>query len=293
MWIRNLFDYLKPARSRTPVHKARREEPRRRPAVCRLAIEALEDRSVPASLSVTDVTVIEGPAGVQNAAVTVRLSAPSTKTVTVNYNTANGTALAGSDYNAVSGKLTFARGETSKSIPVTVIGDRIAEPDETFFVKLSGARNAKIVDAYATGVVTIIDDEPRIMIGGVATYQADSGTTPFTFTVSLSAAYDQVVTVNYATIDGTAVAGVDYAAATGTLTFAPGETTRAITVWVLGDVTAGAENKTFFVNLSGASPNALVIGRLGEGIILDSSYVSGQWDYAYAAYYDFSGYYNG
>ena len=157
---------------------------------------------MPASLSVSDVTLIEGNAGTQNAVVTVSLSAPSTKTVTVNYSTANGTASAGSDYQAVSGKLTFAPGQTSKSILVPVIGDRLGEPNETFFVNLSGAKNATIADGQ--GVVTIVDDEPRISINDVSATEGNSGTTPFTFTVSLSAAHDEPVTVNYATADGTA-----------------------------------------------------------------------------------------
>ena len=128
-----------------PTGTARRV--RRRPVPCRLAVEALEDRSVPASLSVSDVMLLEGNDGTQNAAVTVSLSAPSNRTVTVNYGTANGTATAGSDYNAVSGKLTFARGETSKTILIPVRGDRLAEPDETFFVNLSGAKKRRIADA--------------------------------------------------------------------------------------------------------------------------------------------------
>src|SRR5207249_1166280 len=125
MWFRTLFDSLKPGRSRTPVQQARRSSPRRRPAAGPLAVEALEDRLVPASLTVSDATIIEGNAGTTNAVVTVRLSTPSTNIVTVNYSTANGTASAGSDYQAVSGKLTFARGETSKSILVPVIGDQL------------------------------------------------------------------------------------------------------------------------------------------------------------------------
>jgi hypothetical protein len=222
---------------------------------------------------VGNAALIEGNTGTTTAAVVVTLSQPSARqTVTVNYATQAGTAAAGVDYLATSGTLTFAPGETSKTISVRVIGDRLAEPDETFFVKLSGARNAKTDAAYATGVVTIVDDEPRITIGGVASYRADSGTTPFTFTVNLSAAYDQAVTVNYAAGDGTAVAGVDYLAASGTLTFAPGETTKTITIEVLGPATAGAGYKTFGVTLSGASPNALVIDRLAEGIIFDSAY---------------------
>ena len=264
MWIRTLFDSLKPGCSRTSMQQARPGAPRRRPAPCRLSVEALEDRCVPASLSVSDLTLIEGNAGIQYAAVVVSLDAPSSRTVSVNYNTANGTALAGSDYDAVSGKLTFAPGQTSKSILVAVRGDRLGEVNENFFVKLSGAKNAKISDVQ--GVVTIVDNEPRISIGDVSGVDGNSGTTLFTFTVSLSAAYDEAVTIDFATADGTAKAGYDYVATSGTLTFAAGETTKTITVEVIGDNTS-EEEETFFVNLSGASTNALVIDGQGLGRI--------------------------
>ena len=82
--------------------------------------------------------------------------------------------------------------------------------------------------------------------------EGNSGTANATFTVSLSAASGQTVTVNYATADGTAVAPGDYTAGSGTLTFTPGVTTQTITVPVNGD-TLGEANETFFVNLSGPS----------------------------------------
>jgi chitinase len=200
---------------------------------------------VPASLSVSDVTIMEGVAGAQNAAVIVSLSAPTNKIVTVNYSTADGTALAGSDYDAVSGKLTFARGQTSKTILVPVRGDQFVESDEWFSIKLSGARNAKITDGQATATIRNDDPtRPTISISDAELVEGNSGTTLMTFTVSLAAVCDQAVTVNFATHDGdgmgglypnTAIAGQDYLATSGTLTFAPGETTRAITVEIIGD----------------------------------------------------------
>src|SRR5262249_35567811 len=147
--------------------------------------------------SISDAVVMEGLSGTHNAEVTVRLSAPSTKSVTVDYITPSmfGTASAGSDYEAVSGKLTFAPGETTKSILVPVHGDRLPENDETFQVWLEHPKGATV--ANASGTVTILDSSPRISISDYATAsQADSF---MTFTVSLSAAYDQPVTVNYGT----------------------------------------------------------------------------------------------
>ena len=153
---------------------------------------------------------------------TVSLSALSTTPVTVNYATADGTATAGSDYQSMSGTLTFAPGETSKTITVQVIGDRLAEPNETFTVNLRNPTNANIGNGQ--GVGTILDDEPRISISDVSKKEGRTGqTTLFTFTVTLSAAYDQPVTMLFRTVDGTATTSDhDYVAQTGTLTFNPG-----------------------------------------------------------------------
>ena len=93
------------------------------------------------------------------------LSAAYGQAVTVHYATADGTATAGSDYQAASGTLTFAAGQTSQTITVLVNGDRLAEPTETFFVNLSDPTNAFIADGQ--GVGTILDDEPRISINDV------------------------------------------------------------------------------------------------------------------------------
>src|SRR5262249_13502890 len=118
---------------------------------------------LPPSLRIGNVTVGEGNTGTQAVTFTVTLSARSDQSVTVNYSTANGTAAAGSDYQAQSGTLIIPAGQTTGTIAVSVIGDRLPEPNETFFLNLSGATNASIADGQAVG--TIMDDEPRIRIG--------------------------------------------------------------------------------------------------------------------------------
>jgi len=87
----------------------------------------------------------------------VTLSQSLTRTLTVNYATANGTAQAKSDYTAASGKLTFLPGQTSRTISVSIITDRKREPTETFTVKLSNAVGATIDRGVATA--TIVDDD--------------------------------------------------------------------------------------------------------------------------------------
>jgi hypothetical protein len=218
------------------------------------------------SLRVSDATVAEGNTGSVNATFTVSLSRAADVDVTIQYSTANVTASAGSDYTAKSGIVTIPAGQTSRTFTVAVLGDRAAESTETFAVNLSSPTNAAIADGLGTG--TILDNEPRISINNVSRAEGKSGSTTFTFTVSLSAAYDQTVTVKYATANGTATAGRDYTSKSGTLTFAPGETIKTITIAVLGDKQKES-NETFFVDLFGASSNALISGARGTGTILD------------------------
>lgn len=217
-------------------------------------------------LYIYDVTVTEGNTGARTAAFVVRLYSGASQTVTVNYSTSNSSAAAGSDYQATSGTLTFAVGETTKTITVLVNGDRLGEFDETYFVNLSGAVNATIADGQALG--TIREDEPRLRINNVTRSEGNSGTTLFVFTVTLSAVYDVPVTVKFATADGTAKASRrDYVTTSGTLTFAAGQTTRTITVQVYGNKNREA-SKVFYVNLSAAT-NALLDVPQGVGTILN------------------------
>jgi chitinase len=217
-------------------------------------------------ISIGDVTMKEGNAGPTAFAFTVSLSVPYDVPVTVSYATANGTATAGGDYQAKSGTLTFAPGETSKTVTVLVNGDRSAEPDETFVVNLGSPTNATIADGQ--GVATILDDEPRISINDVTRAEGKKGkATLFTFTVTLSAAYDQAVTMAFRTADGTAkTSDGDYLARIGTLTFAPGETTKTVTIQVKGDSRREAD-ETFTLVLSGASGNASLPDSVGLGTI--------------------------
>jgi hypothetical protein len=221
-----------------------------------------------ASLSINDVTVTEGNTGTTSAIFTVTLSLASSQTVTVNYATANGTATAGSDYTATTGTVTFAPGATSQTITVAVLGDTRNEANETFFVNLSTPSNATIADGQGQGTILNDDALPALSINNVTVTEGNTGTTPAVFTVTLSVASGQTVTVNYATADGKATAGSDYTATAGTLTFTPGATSQTITVAVLGD-TVKESTETFFVNLSNATNATIASGR-GRGSILDN-----------------------
>jgi hypothetical protein len=222
----------------------------------------------PLTLRVGDVTVVEGNKGTALAVFLVTLSAPPAQPVTVQYATANGTATAGGDYLGGSGILIIPAGQTGGTITVPVNGDRLGEPDETFFVSLSGATGASIADGVGMG--TVADDEPRISISDFTKAEGKRNkTTQFTFTVTLSAAYDQPVTVSFQTVNGTATTGDgDYVANTGTLTFRPGETTKTITIAVKGDSKREA-NETFFVDLFGNSSNSWFSKERGLGTVLN------------------------
>lgn len=270
MWFPTFFYSLKASADRRPV-QARRTATSLQPGPSRLTVEALEDRQVPASLSVSDVSILEGNSGTRNALVTVSLTGSSNPSVSVNYSTAHGTALAGSDYQAVSGTLTFNKGVTSKTILIPIIGDSAVESDETFFVNLSNPKKATIADGQ--GVVTIVNDDASISVGDVWLSEGNSGTTNFVFTVSLSNAVNSPVTVSYATANGTATAGSDYQAASGTLTIPAGQTSGTITILVNGDELSEPD-ETFFVNLSSPTNGTIAKGQ-GVGMILDDEpYIS-------------------
>lgn len=222
----------------------------------------------PATLSIDDVTVTEGNNGRVAAVFTVTRGGDLSGAATVNYSTADGGALAGSDYVASSGALTFGPGETTQTITVLVNGDRLVESSESYVVELSDATNATI--AQNSGLGTILDDEPRISISDETKKEGKKGqTTIFTFTVTLSAAYDEPVTMSFRTVNSTATTSDnDYVAKTGTLTFAPGETTKTITISVKGDSKREA-NEMFYLNLFDLSSNALFTKNRGIGTILN------------------------
>ena len=213
---------------------------------------------VPGTLSISDATpVTEGNTGTVNAVFTVTLAEAPAANVTVKYEVIDGTAtLAGGDYVATSGTLTFTPGQTIKTITVPVKGDRVGEFQENFTVKLTDSSNADII--RNAGVGTINDDEPWVngFTGGTVT-EGNSGTLPLTFTVTLSGPSDAPVTINYKTADYTAVSATDYVASTGTITFAPGQTSRTFTVAVKGDLVP--ENEEYFNGLLTGGTNVLIV----------------------------------
>jgi hypothetical protein len=224
------------------------------------------------SLSINDVSVTERDSGTGSAVFTVRLSNASTQNVTVNFTTADGTAHGGEDFVAQTSQLTFAPGELAKTIAVAIQGDTIDEADETFFVNLSGAAGATIADSQGLGTIRDNDGttvpESTIAIDNINVTEGDSGTSNAVFTVTLSSPLSQTVTVRYATADGTAIAFSDYFPRSGTVLFAPGDTTKTISIPVVGD-TAAETSESFFVNLTDPAGASLADSQ-GSATIIDN-----------------------
>lgn len=133
-------------------------KPMNRPGVQPITARAFIYDFVPTNVSVSDIRVVEGDLGTTNANFVVRLTAGSLLPVTLQYATQDGTATAGTDYTATSGSLTFAPGEFVKTVSVPILGDRIAETDETFKLLLSNpSRGTTIRTPQAT--CTIANDE--------------------------------------------------------------------------------------------------------------------------------------
>ena len=158
--------------------------------------------------------------------------------ITVHYATANKSATAGLDYYAASGTLTFAAGETIKAIPVGIRDDAIYEGDETVDLILSAPGGGARLGPRANATLTIADDErprPGVFNFERGDYRVAEGAGTARITVNRGGGGDGAVTVQYAIGDGTATAGLDYARVSGTINFAPGQTSQSFIVPILDD----------------------------------------------------------
>ncbi|OVE82582.1 hypothetical protein BVY04_00655 [bacterium M21] len=200
-------------------------------------------------LSINDASVAEGDSGPAMATFIVSLSEADASTVTVDYATADGTALAGTDYTADSGTLTFSPGELSKSVAITVAGDALDEADETFVIDLTNSSGPGISDAQGTG--TIIDDEasPTVTLTADVTNIQEKDAGAAILTATLSAVSEQDVTVNL-DYTGTATGGgTDYTASATSITITAGNTTGSVTVTAVVDSSVEG-NETVICDIS-------------------------------------------
>lgn len=238
--------------------------------------------SVPTvGFTTNNASITEGNAGLTPFNFTVTLSQSAVSPVTVYYTTEKrtyGTASANTDYIPVTSSVVFSPGETSKVVTVNVIGDTTYEANEYFYLDLTSAQGANIVMNGAEGfrnnwiMATIKNDDATGPTVGFTTNNAainegNSDATPFNFTLTLSKSSTDPITVYYTTEKrtyGTATANADYTPVTSNVTFAPGETSKTITVNVLGDTTYEAK-EYFYVDLTSAK-GANIVTNGAEGL---------------------------
>jgi hypothetical protein len=234
-----------------------------------LVLAAASSAADAPSLAVSDALVTEGDSGTKNALFTVSLSAASAGPVAVDYATVDGSAKAPGDYAATRGTLTFAPGELSKQVAVAVNGDTLDEPHETYSLDLSNPAGATLGDARGAG--TILDNDPQVSLS-VDDVVAAEGSQSAAFTLSLSRESGKIVTVAYATADGSAAAPDDYAARGATLIFLAGETAKTVSVPLVNDDLVEPD-ETFTVTLSSVVNASLADGQ-GVGTIVDDDVVA-------------------
>ena len=192
--------------------------------------------------------------------------------VTVDF---TGTALAGTDFTpaddaaAVPGvQVLVAAGSASGDITLAASADGVDEPDEPFTATASAATGASIAGSVQD-TATIGDADPTPSIA-VADASASEVAGTLSFGITLSNPSSQLVTVDFATADGTALAGQDFTAATGTVSFAAGEVAQDVVVTLANDG-LDEPSETFLLQLSNASASAVLGDAQATGTILDSS----------------------
>ncbi len=198
-------------------------------------VVSITDDDPTPTISINDVTQIEGSSGTSMFLFTLSLSEASGRQISISFETSDGTALANNDYTPLTGFTFIEEGETSKQIPVRVTADARVEQDETFFINLSNPSLITIGDGQ--GIGTIINDD----IGGnvqlnspVYNVAENGGAATVTITRANGNASD--IIVQYSTNNGTAIAGQDYTSVSGSVTFGANETTKTFTVPIINDV---------------------------------------------------------
>jgi hypothetical protein len=215
------------------------------------------------TISIGDVQVTRPDKGSAKAVFTVTISEAPTSKASVKFETADGSAIAPTDYKHKKGSVSFSPTRLSRTISVSVIGGTIGEPNKDFFVNLSAPKNASILDGQGEG--TIVDNhKPGVSIADASINVPSRGTAlKFTLTVTKAEPRGMTCKIAFATQDVTAKAGIDYGAKHGSITFRAGATTATVSITVKPTATAG---DTFIVQLSNPT-NCQVVDGIGAGNI--------------------------
>ncbi|WP_455272861.1 beta strand repeat-containing protein [Rhizobium herbae] len=229
---------------------------------------------------VSDPVIVEGDSGQKMAVFEVRLSQPAPSAFSATYTTIDATAVAGSDYVATSGTVNFVPGQDVAFVSVPVIGNTLSEPSEVFSLAVTVPNSPSIGTDGAVGTATILDNDtgsgPVISLS-TGSAALESSANQIRFVVTLSEAAVDAVTVNYATVLGTASnADLFYSSTSpnnnGTVTFAPGETSKDVLIYATGDALDERDESMFLVLsnpvnavFAGGQPSLRAAGVIHDG----------------------------
>ncbi|MEB2315756.1 MAG: beta-propeller fold lactonase family protein [Xanthomonadaceae bacterium] len=247
-------------------------------ATTRLDLDPQNTGTGPA-ISIADAQVYEGQTGLTNVDLAITLNTSAAQALTVYWETRNGTAIggplcgSGADFRQLANQaLVIPAGATSATLRVQVCGDTVVEPDETFTVELLSTLGNFGVFAKSTAVVTIQDDDdvPTLAVDAVRVAEPPSGSSVARFVAKLSRSHTRTVSFQYATQGGSAQPGADFVAASGTLSFEPGDIEKNIDVTILADA-ATEPDETFRLQFS--NPVSLVLAQtFANGVIVDPTH---------------------
>jgi len=218
--------------------------------------------ATPPDIFISDARAEEGQAGDNTEMIfTVLLSSASTSDISLDYVTSENSAVAGADFSQSTGSITIPAGSTSGLIRIPLLSDSTPESDESFTLSISNPDIGTITDPDAIG--TIINDDPILIgVSNATVTEGNSGDNPeLIFTISLSLPYNDDLSVEYSTRDGTAVQPADYVAKSGTLIINAGETSAVIPVTVNGDNTYEANESMTLVLSNPSTPAKLDPGQ--------------------------------
>ncbi len=233
------------------------------------ATQYLPDAQSPSVLAGFTAATGSGSESVGIVQIPVALNTAAATPVTMEYAINGGSALGGVDYVLDAGVLTFDPGVTTLNIPLTIIDDLFPEPNQTVAITLKNGNGVAL--GSKTYTFTILDNDPAaaatIGFAG-ATASGAEAISPGQIVVSLSAAQNSAVSVDFAVTGGTAVNGTDFAITNGTLTFAPGETAKIVPNSIVNNTVLNA-NRTIILTLGNAAGAALNANTTHTYTILD------------------------
>jgi acetyl esterase/lipase len=243
------------------------------------AITILDNDPIP-TLTISSPRVVEGNSGVTAAVFTLRLSSPMSESAQYSLYFSDGTAKVIADYlPGSSSSITFGPGEISKDLLVSIVGDTVPEGDESF--RLNAQQNYYPYSLTATGTCTIVDDDYAFSVDDAVVSEGNSGSAEAVITVKLSGALGMPASVDYTTVGGTASPGLDYETTSGTLTFAPGETSKTVSVPIFGDSDPETD-EDFGIRLSNPAGAPLLRGAASIRILNDDRFFNLASNYEYA-----------